>query len=400
MTLRPSTERLRDRLVHALPGRRAVRSHGPVRVMFVVPNLRFGGAERQLITLVPRMDPERFAPSVVCLHMAGEMYGDLSVTGADMQHLDRPARDPRLLTGLIRVMREKRPDIVIARGHSAEVLSRVAGVLAGVPRLAVWVHNCGEVGDRGRLPRVLDRVLEPVTASVYGVARGQIPYLTGERGHRPEKIQIVYNGVSLPEAPPEPRERDAEIAAELGIAPDEPVIGIVAVLRTEKDHAMLLRAFRRVLADVPRARLLIIGDGPQRDVVEGHVHDLDLTERVHFTGFRTDIPRVLTLLDVFTLSSRTVECFPMALLEAMRASVPAVCTKVGGLPEMIEEGVTGHIVDVGDDAALAAALTGLLRDPRRAREMGEAARRRLEKEFSLDRSVEAAHEAIATTAGR
>ena len=383
--------------------RRAVRPDGPLRVLFVVPDLAFGGAERHVITLLPRMDPQRFRPSLVCLHRAGEMFEDLSRTGVPATSLDRPSRQPwPLLRELVRIMRRERPDVVIARGRSAEILSRVAGVIARVPRLAVWVHNCselGESGERDRVTRILDRVLEPVTAQVYGVAHGQVPYLTGERSHGREKIRIIHNGVEIADWPSPPLPRDGELADELGIAPDEPVVGIVAVMRREKEHARLLAAFAQVLDRVPRARLLLVGDGPLRAAVEQQAADLGITERVVFAGFRTDIVRVLTLVDVYTLCSRS-ECFPMSVLEAMAAGRPAVCTAVGGMPEMVEDGVTGHVVEVGDTEALARALTDLLGDPDKAHEMGQAARNRLEKEFTLERSVQAAQDAIAETAGR
>ena len=300
-----------------MTGRRG-RPDGPVGVLFVVPALGYGGAERHVITLLPRMDPARFRPSLVCLHRAGEMFDDLVGTGVPVVSLDRPSRQAwSLLRELVLIMRRDRPEVVIAWGHSAEVLSRIAGVIARVPRRAVWVHNCGELGARDWRSRLLDRVLEPVTSAVFGVAYGQVPYLTGERGHRRDKIRIVHNGVEILPRAEVPAVRDPELLAELAIAPDEPVVGIVAVLREEKDHVTLLRAFARILHAVPQARLLVVGDGPLRPALEEQAARLGVAERVLFTGSRTDIPRLLSIIDVFTLSSRTIECFPMALLEAM-----------------------------------------------------------------------------------
>jgi glycosyltransferase involved in cell wall biosynthesis len=120
---------------------------------------------------------------------------------------------------------------------------------------------------------------------------------------------------------------------------------------------------------------------------------------VIFTGSRTDVGQLLQVMDVFALTSYT-ECCPMALLEAMASGVPAVCTAVGGVPEMIDEGSTGYTVPSRDPAALAVRLTELMRDPTRAKAMGIAARRRLETDFSLERSIENAEFAIEKTAGR
>ena len=265
----------------------------------------------------------------------------------------------------------------------------------------VWVHNCGDVTPRGRVRLALDRILDPLTSAYYGVAYGQMPYLTRDLGYAASKITIIQNG-----ADPsvfefiEDEPRDEVFAATLGIEPGDPVFGILAVLRPEKDHQTLLQATRRVIDAVPDARLLVVGDGPLRADLERLAASLGIAERVIFTGSRSDVGALLKLMNVFTLTSFTIECCPMALLEAMANGRPAVCTAVGGVPEMIEEGVTGHVVPVRDPEALAERIVSLLRDPARASDMGVAARRRLETDFSLKRSIHNAELAIERTAGR
>jgi len=147
-------------------------------------------------------------------------------------------------------------------------------------------------------------------------------------------------------------------------------------------------------------KLLLAGDGRERPRLEALVDELGLRERVLFLGHRDDVPRLLRVFDVFTLSSKTVECFPMSVLEAMSASLPAVCTAVGGVPEMIEDGVTGRVVPREDPEALAAAFLDVLGDPARARAMGLAGRRRVREEFTLKRSIDRAQAVIEETAGR
>jgi glycosyltransferase involved in cell wall biosynthesis len=120
---------------------------------------------------------------------------------------------------------------------------------------------------------------------------------------------------------------------------------------------------------------------------------LRITSNVHFVGARADVGRMLCAMDVFALTS-TTECLPMALLEAMACARPAVCTAVGGVVEVVEDGTTGFLVPKQDPAQLAAKIVGLLSDPHRARRMGRAGRRRVETDFGLDRSVEAAQREI------
>ena len=138
---------------------------------------------------------------------------------------------------------------------------------------------------------------------------------------------------------------------------------------------------------LPAARFLLVGDGATRPDLEALARRLDLADRVIFAGFRTDVPEVLRAIDVFVLSSFTIECFPMALLEAMAAGRPAVCTAVGGIPEMIEDGVNGYLVPPHDPRALADRLVEVLTNRGLNERMGAAARARTETEFSLAASV-------------
>jgi glycosyltransferase involved in cell wall biosynthesis len=353
--------------------------------MFVVPDLGVGGAERHVVTLAPALDPAAFRVSVVCVGEQGELFDDLRDSGVPARALHARRRPVRALVALVRAMRAERPDVVVTRGYNAEALGRIAAALTRVPRAVVWVHNATDITPRGQVRPVVDRLLEPVTSAYYGVAHAQRPYLVDHLGHPAEKVEIIHNGV------------DPALFAP-GAPAGAMTIGIVAVLREEKDHATLLRAMRMVVDEVPEAHLLVIGDGPLRPALEELARRLGITGNVTFAGSRSDVAALLPALDVAVLSS-TTECFPMAVLEAMACGVPVVGTAVGGVPEMIEDGVTGHLVPPRHPRAMADALVKVLRDPARAA-MGRAARDRVLAEFTLDRSVARAGEALARTAGR
>jgi glycosyltransferase involved in cell wall biosynthesis len=370
--------------------------------MYVVPDLGVGGAERHVTTLLPALDPERFAPSAVCIGRQGALFGSLVADDVPAHALGRTKRQFLVaLADLVRQMRRIRPDVVITRGYNAEMLGRIAAVLSRVPHSVVWVHNCGDLEPRGRLRRLADRLLDPVTSAYYAVAQGQVSYLTDDLGYPEAKIRVIPNGTDPEALPFDPATgRDPAVTDALGLHQGDAVVGVLAALRPEKDHPTLLRAARMVIDEFPRARFLVVGDGPERAGLERLAADLDIADRVIFTGSRSDVGDLLAAMDVFTLTSFTIECAPMALLEAMAAGRPAVCTAVGGVPDMIEEGVTGHLVPPRDPRALADAYLSLLRDPERAKKMGLAARERLETEFSLDGSIRAAERAIEETAGR
>lgn len=359
-----------------------------IRILFVTPNLGVGGAERHIATLAPALDLSRFEPRIVCIKEPGAMFDDVVAAGVPALSFGSGTRQaPAALARLVRIMRRFRPHVVITRGLNADILGRVAATIARVPVVVVWKHNTGHI-SRSALEIVSERALDPVTDRYFAVAQGQVPYLTGELGWPERKIRVIHNGVDPAAFPYSPeRPRDPALAAELGIAEGDLVVGILAVFRPEKDHATFLRAARRVADRVPNARFLLAGDGPGREELEALTRELGLEDRVIFAGLRSDVAAVLGLIDVVVLSSFTIECFPYAILEAMAMGVPAVCTAVGGLPEMIEDGVTGRLVPPKDPAALAAAVADVLSDPERMRAMGRAARQRLEDRFTLRRSA-------------
>lgn len=368
-----------------------------LRVMYVVPDLGVGGAERHVTTLLPRLDPTRFTSAAVCIGDEGELFPDLTDASIPAVALRRSRRQViPAVVDLVRQMRRFRPDIVITRGYNAETIGRVAATISRVPHSVVWVHHCGDPQPRGRLRRLVDRALDPVTDAYFGVAEAQRTFMSDDLGYPPEKIMVVHNGVdpALYDT-----SDDRGVLAESEVPAGSPIVGIVAALRPEKDHACFLRAAKLVVDALPETRFLVVGDGPCRDEAGVIADRLGLSDHVVFTGSRSDIPRLLRAMDLFALSSYSIECFPMALLEAMASGRPAVCTAVGGVPEMLVDGVTGRLVPPRDPEALAEGMLELLSDLDLSRKMGRAARQRVESKFTLRRSVEAAQDALEHVAG-
>jgi glycosyltransferase involved in cell wall biosynthesis len=371
----------------------AAMSGRPIRLLFVVPDLMVGGAERHVTTLLPRLDPERFTSSVVCIGEEGGLFTDLVTAGVPARalHLGGTLQAARALAALVVIMRDERPDVVVVRGYNAETLGRIAARVAGVEHAVMWVHNIGDPTPRSALRRTVDRALTRWTSSYFGVAEAQRRYLVDDLGYPDDRIRIIYNGVD-----PASFDVTTDVAplAEFGWTRGDPVVAIVAELSPIKDHATFLRAARLVVDDMPSAKFLVIGDGACRTELEASCAELQLESNVHFTGVRRDVGRLLRAVDVFALSSVTVECFSIALLEAMACARPAVCTAVGGIPEMVDDGRTGYLVPPGNPHQLAARLVTLLSRPETARRMGLAGRRRVVAEFSLDRSVDLAQRAF------
>ena len=355
-----------------------------LRVVYVVPNLGVGGAERHVIDLMSRLDRSRFAPSVVCIGEQGGLFYALGEAGVPAVAFGRTKPQAIMsLLDLIRVFRSTRPDVVIVAGFNAELLGRVSAAITRVPHVVLWLHNCDDIEPRTPLRRLSDRVLDRVTAAYFGVAQRQVDYMRDQLGYPDHKIRVIRNGVDATQfdgAGRGPR-------SELGFDEHDLVVGILAALRPEKDHETFLRAAGIIAAKIPEARFLIVGDGERRPGLEALARDLGVADRVVFAGVRQDVAAILNSMDVFVLSS-SVDCFPMALLEAMAASRPSVCTAVGGIPEIVEEGVTGCLVPAKDAEALADRVAHLLRSPEQRSQWGAAARERVDLHFTLRNCVQ------------
>ena len=236
---------------------------------------------------------------------------------------------------------------------------------------------------------MLDRALMPLSDTVVAVSQGQAEYLRDEMGIPPERITVIYNGIDASAfgERKEGQERSGALRA-LGVPAESPVVVIVAALRPEKNHELLLNALSLCRCDFP-PNLLIIGEGVEESRLRLAVQSKGLTERVFWLGLRSDIPHLLSLADVLVLSSSpVVETFPLCVLEAMAASLPVISTRVGSLGEMVVEGESGFLTPPGDAEALARALETVLNSPERALAMGVAGRQRVLRNFNRRSMVE------------
>lgn len=352
------------------------------RIAFVIWSLEPGGAEKVVIRLAAALDRSRFEPIVCCLNERGRFAPQVERAGVEVIAFGkRGALDLRMVRALAATLRERRIDVVHTHLWGANLWGRLAARLAGVPRVVVTEHSVDTW--KSGLHIAIDRLLSPLASDLVAVS-GQVREFYESRSVGRGRWQVIYNGV---ESQALPRARGAAYA-ELGIAADEPVVGLLGRLNPEKAPNLFLDAFERAAKRVPRLRALVIGDGPLRAEAEAHAKRLGIAERVVFCGVRQDVPELLAGMDVLA-SSSTREGFSIAILEAMTAGVPVVATRVGGNPELVEAGVSGELVESGDAAALAERIAAFLQDPARAAAIRRAARERVAREFSLEKMVAA-----------
>lgn len=359
----------------------------PLRLLVVTASLHRGGAERQLATLLPALDPARVTSAVCCIQGGGEYFTEAVAAGLACRALglSRRRQAPRALLRLIGELRRFRPDVVLTFPLNADILGRVAAAILGVRGIGALKHSCHHT-RRHPLDRAGERLLAGITDACVAVTPAQVPFLVGRLGVPERKIRIVPNGVDATRLTPPPDDERRRLAAGLGLPSGAPVVGIVARLSPEKDHATFLAAARLVARRRPEARFLIVGDGPLRAALEASAAAQGLAAQAVFAGARANAPRLHSLMDVAVLSSVN-DCFPFAALEAMAMGVPLVATAVGALGDIVEPGTTGHLVPPRDPPALAERIAALLDDPGLARAMGAAARRRVERSFAIERAA-------------
>ena len=357
----------------------------PIRVLFIVPTLSVGGAERIITKLLPAMDPNRFQVSLVCTGDEGELFDHLTASGIDATALRAGGKRNALkaLSRLSAYLRAARPDVVVLSGNGTTLVGRLAGVMTKVQHQIVWVHESLDTDGGSRLRGLADRALIPFTDTFLGVADSQLRFMSTTRKYPTARIRIIRSGVDVKDFV---GVDGVDLAEELRAPPDTPTVAMVARLHPVKDHDTFLSAARIVLQTLPETRFLIIGDGPERTRLENLSRRMGIEKSVHFAGTRPDIDRLLPGIDIHVLSSHS-ESLPLAVLEGMACGRPVICTDVGGTREIIEHGVSGYLVPPQDPARLANHLTTLLTDPVLAGQMGAAGRSRVESEYSLEASV-------------
>lgn len=359
----------------------------PIRVVHLLPALQIGGAERLAVNLC-LYHTERTAPACVIYDPPSDTHYERQLRQAQIPLVSvykQRAYDMGVLVRLLRLLRYLKPTVVhlhisgINYAYPLLPLLRVPSVYT--------VHNIAErdlhARRGGRLVQYLafryrlGRV-QPVAISEQVRVSFQQLYGWGE-------VPVIWNGIPVEEFTPSPERRACWRARE-GFSETETLIVCIAGFRPQKNLSLLIRAF----AGLSRAaaRLVLVGSGEQEAQLRALAHELGVAARVHFLGVRHDIPAILNACDLFTLSSDW-EGTPMAIMEAMASGLPVISTAVGGVPELVQHGITGLLTPPGDMDALRDALQQLLSDSALRESMGNAARQFAVERFDIRKTVDA-----------
>lgn len=370
----------------------------PVVVAHIITRLDVGGAQETCLQICAGLDRERFSPLIVCgpdAGSGGSLRADAEAAGVpvvvepSLVAPIRPWHDARAVRDLTRRLRRLAPAVVHTHSSKAGVIGRVAARRAGVPVVVHTVHGWsfheGQPRPVASAYRTVERWCAKRCDALVVVTEVDRRLGLDAGIGRPDLYHLVRSGVSI--EPPTDREaRRTKIRAELGFDDGALVVGSIGRLAAQKDPLALVEVFASVVSEVPEAVLVLVGDGELRPAVEQGARDRGLGDKVRLLGIRRDVADVLLSFDVFLLTSR-YEGLPRTVLEAQVASVPVVAYDVGGVQEVVVDGVTGRLVPPGRVDEAASRVTELLRDPSGAAALAEGAKEHLPA-FGVQRMVD------------
>jgi glycosyltransferase involved in cell wall biosynthesis len=329
------------------------------------------GVNRLFSWIISRFDRERFNVSLVSLRRKDLSEETLDALGIDIRYLERGKFDPLTLPAMLRLVDEKRIDILHMHGYGATTFGRAAGALRRIPTI---LHEHANLTDTPWFQKVADRALEPFTDIALAVSGSTARFVVNARQIPASKVKVVYLGVPLEEFS---RDRSAvEIAGarrELGIGPREFAIGTITRLHDSKGNSYLIDAAARVVAERPGTRFYLVGEGPLLDDLRAQAARLDLGDRFIFAGFRRDVARTLSAFDLSVFPSLW-EGTPITAFEALAMGKPIVSTDADGLLDILTDSQDAVIAPKRDAAALAEKIIWVIDRPAERARLSAAAR--------------------------
>jgi len=345
----------------------------PLRILHAEVATSFGGQEHRIYKEMLAMRERGHHLELVCQPQA-QLVGRLRDQGFTVHDMPMAGHVNFLksVAKIRTILRRGRFDVLNTHSRRDTLIAGLAGRLAATPLIVRTRHLAIKPGSLLSYTWIPHRV---TTVSDY--VRNNLV----KAGVRPDRVETIYSPVQAP-----PVVEHSSLRQELNLAPDDVVVGCVAVMRAKKGHRVLLEAIEPLIGQYPNLHLVLVGSGsPTFEQVQARVAEKNLGGRVHLMGTRRDVPNLLAGFDLFALATEQ-EASGTVFVEAAAAGLAVIGTDVGGVSEMLQNGVTGLLVPPRNPAALRDALKALIDDPQRRREMGLAGQRQFQEEgkFSLD----------------
>lgn len=345
--------------------------------------MAIGGTEQVIRQLVLNTDKIYYEPSILCLdNHIGELGQDLTSSGYDVKSFNRSVSglDSKLVSKIHRYIKINSIDIL----HCHQYTPYTYGLLAalGTKASVIFTEHGRFYPDSFKWKRiVINRLLCLKTSAITSISESTADALVKYENFPRKLIKVIYNGISDLANLDIDRQN---LNNELGISNNSPVIGTISRLDPIKNQSMMIRSFKRVLTEFPKAILLIVGDGPSRVTLEEIAKDCGIINQIIFTGFKIKPQDYLHMMDIFLLPSFS-EGTSMTLLEAMSFSKPCVVTDVGGNPEIVIDGKTGYVTTNNNETEFTEAIIKLLNKKELSLNFGKSGRRRYESLFTVEK---------------
>lgn len=360
--------------------------HEPVTVLHLRISNFIGGPEKQILEHFKRLDPKRFRPLLCCFRENGqddpllERAAQLGITCRTINCTS--AFDPMIISRLRRVLITDKIDILCTHGYKPNILGRIASLGTGVKAVAISRGWTGE-NSKIRLYEKLDKFFLRHASHIVAVSNGQRDKIVA-LGIKPGKVTVIHNAINLAEI----TEADGHLLRrELGLPDDATIVASAGRLSPEKNYAAMIEASQGLIKNNPKIFFAIFGEGFLRPELEAQITLTGLTGRFLLPGFRTDLQTVLHDIDIFMLPSFS-EGLPNVVLEAFAARKPVVATRVGGTPEVVQDGISGFLTRPDEPALMAKHVLALADDPLLRRKMGTAGYNYVNNIFSFRQQTE------------
>lgn len=315
------------------------------------------GVTTYFLHVLPLLAAAGIELTVCFLRAPHAAAADLQAQGIRPVFLDAGKWDPTVAVRIATLVRRKGVRLLHATGVKGTLIARIAARLTGA-RTLLHVHD---LNDPGTALSALQRLVAQPTDAAVCVSKA-VRELAMSRYHvRPERVRVARNGIPLEALRSAGAGARSQVRAELGIESGRPVLAVIGRMHPVKGHRSLLAMLPAIVRSCPRALLLVIGDGPERAACEGLAQSLGMSRHVRFLGARGDVPRLLSGVDLVLMPSQS-EGLGLAAIEALAAARPVIAYAVGGLPEVVVDGLNGRLVPPGDSEAFAGAVVATLRD--------------------------------------
>jgi len=374
-----------------------------IKVLRVIARLNVGGPALHVAYLTEGLAARGYDTTLVAGTVASGEESMAFVAAEHHVHVETidelhrdisPFRDARSILRLAKIIRRERPTILHTHTAKAGAVGRIAALLAADARPPIVVHTFHGHVLRGYFNpvasfafRVLERWLARTSTKLIAVSPEVRDDLVRLRVAPASKFEVVRLGIELDRRVGADGASRRETRRVIGIGEDTFVVGWFGRMTAVKRTGDVVRALRTLVDRDVDARLLLVGDGPERGALERQAHELGVMKRCLFLGYQVDVARYYDAIDVLLLPSAN-EGTPVSVIEALAAQRPAVATDVGGTGDVITDGIDGFLVEPGDVDALASRLAELASDPERRARMGEAGRSRVLGRYAVDRLVD------------